>query len=280
MIEGVSVSQPLQPSLEATSPDPCNLIVNYIPTPVNDEYLRELFEPFGTIVSARVIVDRTTNHPKGYGFVKYTTKEAAKKAIKEMNGYKLQNKHLRVTQANGPQNHSHFPNDFSSSLPKITPTPPPVVHFLPTSAALQNPQPQYALLGSEHQILCASHGAQPLYYTILAQQPQAAAPTPMNYVLHSGQGPIMCEPVVVSAGATPQKTVLPSGAFSGSSFCIPQEPISCFPTFSPGFSSGQFCSTVSSPASGTSTQGLTTSSILNPSPSGPQNLELSTISQL
>lgn len=280
MIEGVSVSQPLQPSLEATSPDPCNLIVNYIPTPVNDEYLRELFEPFGTVISARVIVDRTTNHPKGYGFVKFTTKEAAKKAIREMNGYKIQNKHLRVTQANGPQNHSCPPNDSPSSLPKTTPTPPPVMHLLPTSAALQTPQPQYTLFGSDPQILCAQQGAQPMYYAFMAPQPQAATPPQMGYVLHSGQAPIMCEPLVVSAGATPQKTILPSGAFPGSSLCFPQDQLTCFPSFCQGFSSGQFCSTVSSPASGTSAQGLTTSSVITPSLSNPQNLEASTISQL
>ncbi|CAD2219376.1 RNA-binding protein [Angomonas deanei] len=86
--------------------DPKNLIVNYIPTPVTDAELRELFSPFGTVESARVILDRLTNHPKGYGFVKYTTEEAAKKAIQHMNGFELGNKRLRVTQANGPQNKS------------------------------------------------------------------------------------------------------------------------------------------------------------------------------
>ncbi|CCW64275.1 unnamed protein product [Phytomonas sp. EM1] len=87
-------------------PDPKNLIVNYIPTCVTDDELRKLFDPFGTLVSARVIVNRTTKHPKGYGFVKYTTEEAAKMAMATMNGYEIENKRLRVMQANGPQNRS------------------------------------------------------------------------------------------------------------------------------------------------------------------------------
>ncbi|CCW67860.1 unnamed protein product [Phytomonas sp. Hart1] len=85
-------------------PDPKNLIVNYIPTCVTDDTLRELFSRFGTLVSARVIVNRNTKHPKGYGFVKYTTEEAAKMAMVAMNGYEIENKRLRVMQANGPQN--------------------------------------------------------------------------------------------------------------------------------------------------------------------------------
>lgn len=88
---------------DSSDPDPKNLIVNYIPTPVRDAQLRKLFEPFGEIESVRVILDRVTSHPKGYGFVKYTTEEAAKKAIQVMNGYEIGNKRLRVTRANGPQ---------------------------------------------------------------------------------------------------------------------------------------------------------------------------------
>lgn len=81
-----------------------NLIVNYIPTPVTDAELRQLFEQFGTLESARVIVDRHTLHPKGYGFVKFRREEDAQKAMLQMNGFEIHNKRLKVTPAMGPQN--------------------------------------------------------------------------------------------------------------------------------------------------------------------------------
>ncbi|ESS65013.1 RNA-binding protein [Trypanosoma cruzi] len=85
--------------------DPRNLIVNYIPTPVSDESLREMFEKFGTLVSARVIRDKKRDgHPKGYGFVVYAERESGLRAMEEMNGFKIHNKHLRVSPAFGPGN--------------------------------------------------------------------------------------------------------------------------------------------------------------------------------
>lgn len=82
--------------------DPRNLIVNYIPTPVDDEELRQLFEQFGELESARVIIDRVSNIPKGYGFVKFKTEAAAREAIQKMNGFEIKNKRLKVTTAKGP----------------------------------------------------------------------------------------------------------------------------------------------------------------------------------
>lgn len=90
-------------------PDPKNLIVNYIPSPITNDRLRELFEPYGPVESARVIKDRTTQHPKGYGFVKYFSEESARLAMTSMNGFEIGHKRLRVTQANGPHAHNHLP---------------------------------------------------------------------------------------------------------------------------------------------------------------------------
>ncbi|KEG12729.1 RNA-binding protein [Trypanosoma grayi] len=98
--------------------DPRNLIVNYIPTPVTDAELRQLFEQFGVVESARVIVDRANNnHPKGYGFVKFSSEMAARAAIEGMNGFQIYNKRLRVTPARGPQNaHTNNGNNKLTSL--------------------------------------------------------------------------------------------------------------------------------------------------------------------
>ena len=84
-------------------PDPCNLIVNYIPTPVTDAELYGMFTQYGELVSARVIVDRVSGHPKGYGFVKYKNYEDASQAMARMNGFQIHGKRLKVTPARGFQ---------------------------------------------------------------------------------------------------------------------------------------------------------------------------------
>lgn len=285
MIQGASVPSHSSQSvpMETNTPDPCNLIVNYIPTPVTDEDLRELFEPFGVVVSARVIVDRVTNHPKGYGFVKYTTKEAAKEAIRQMNGYKIQNKHLRVTQANGPQNHSRPPNESSSPSSSSTPLPPPpppqVIHFVSTAAAFPSPQPQYTVLGADNQIFCTPQGAQPMYSVLVTPPPQTAAPQPLGYFLHPGQPHAMYDHLLMPGGVQQSKPLLLSNPFS-----LGGQAVTCtasdhqgntFPQFSQGSLSGQISATGSTPSNCTSSQGLTLSNVTMASPTSMQNLDIS-----
>ena len=90
---------------ETTETKDCrNLIVNYIPTAVKEPALYELFSPFGDIVDCRIICDRKTGAPKGYGFVTFSTMESSKKAMETLNGYPLGGKRLKVTPADG--NHS------------------------------------------------------------------------------------------------------------------------------------------------------------------------------
>ncbi|AAZ12437.1 RNA-binding protein, putative [Trypanosoma equiperdum] len=101
-----------------THQDPRNLIVNYIPTPVTEEDLEELFRPFGPLVSVRIICDRENgNHPKGYGFVRYKFVESAMNAMSRMNGYSINNKRLRVTQATGPRKYSQAAGSTSVRQP-------------------------------------------------------------------------------------------------------------------------------------------------------------------
>jgi len=108
--------------------DPCNLIVNYVPTPVTDEELRALFAQFGPVVSARVIVDLHTKESKGYGFVKFEDVESAQKAMDNMNGFKIYTKRLKVTVARGP---NQSMASLTGSDPEIPPPPPYAQPFTP-----------------------------------------------------------------------------------------------------------------------------------------------------
>ena len=57
-----------------------------LPYSFKDEDLKNTFLPFGTVVSASIIMERDTNRSKGFGFVEMEDDEAANKAIKELNG--------------------------------------------------------------------------------------------------------------------------------------------------------------------------------------------------
>jgi len=82
-------------------PDPANLIVNYIPTPVGDAELAQLFAPFGQMQLARIIRDKVTGSHRGFGFVKYASATAAITAIQHMNGFSIHGKRLKVSYALG-----------------------------------------------------------------------------------------------------------------------------------------------------------------------------------
>jgi len=75
-----------------------NLYVKNIDDTITDEQLRELFAPFGTITSARIMRDEAAgNISKGFGFVCYSSAEEATRAVQEMNNKVVLTKPLTVT---------------------------------------------------------------------------------------------------------------------------------------------------------------------------------------
>lgn len=66
---------------------------------VTEEQLRPLFEAYGVVISAKVIVDQYTGKSKGFGFVEMESEEAADKAIRELNDKPLLERNMRVSLA-------------------------------------------------------------------------------------------------------------------------------------------------------------------------------------
>lgn len=75
------------------------LYVGNLPFRTTRYELRELFQPYGKIHSARIVIDRATRKPRGYGFVEMDGKGAAK-AINSLNGHTLAGRNLKVSEAN------------------------------------------------------------------------------------------------------------------------------------------------------------------------------------
>ncbi len=72
------------------------IFVAGLPFAVSDQELQEIFEPYGTVGSAKVILDRETHKSRGFGFVEFASNEEAEKAIKALDGTSLEGRTLTV----------------------------------------------------------------------------------------------------------------------------------------------------------------------------------------
>ncbi|MCH7345418.1 RNA-binding protein [Pelomonas sp. CA6] len=75
------------------------LYVGNLAYSVRDEALQEAFSQFGTVNSAKVMMDRETGRSKGFGFVEMATDAEAQSAINGMNGQPLDGRALVVNVA-------------------------------------------------------------------------------------------------------------------------------------------------------------------------------------
>jgi RNA recognition motif-containing protein len=73
--------------------------VGSLPWSVNDEELKVKFEKHGTVVSAKVIMDRDTRRSKGFGFVEMESSSDANNAIKALNNSELDGRNIVVNEA-------------------------------------------------------------------------------------------------------------------------------------------------------------------------------------
>jgi cold-inducible RNA-binding protein len=75
------------------------LFVGSLPWGVDDQGLEDLFKEFGTVASAKVIMDRETGRSKGFGFVEFDDDDAAKAAISKLNNSDVQGRTIVVSEA-------------------------------------------------------------------------------------------------------------------------------------------------------------------------------------
>jgi RNA recognition motif-containing protein len=62
------------------------IYVGNLPYTTDDQALRHNFAEFGTVASAKVMMDRDSGRSKGFGFVEMGTAEEAEAAIRGLNG--------------------------------------------------------------------------------------------------------------------------------------------------------------------------------------------------
>lgn len=75
------------------------LFVGSLAWSATDDDLAKFFSGVGTVVSAKVIVDRDTNRSKGFGFVEMSSDAEAQAAIDKLNGQDLNGRPVAVSEA-------------------------------------------------------------------------------------------------------------------------------------------------------------------------------------
>ncbi|MBG60746.1 MAG: RNA-binding protein [Peredibacter sp.] len=75
------------------------LYVGNLPFTITEESLSTQFSKFGTVSSAKVIIDRDTNRSKGFGFVEMSTEGEAQDAISSLDGHELEGRAMKVNLA-------------------------------------------------------------------------------------------------------------------------------------------------------------------------------------
>jgi cold-inducible RNA-binding protein len=76
-----------------------NIYVGNVPFQTSEDQLRELFEQYGRVEQAKIIVDRATGRSKGFGFVEMSEREEGLKAIEELDSQDFMGRTLRVNEA-------------------------------------------------------------------------------------------------------------------------------------------------------------------------------------
>ena len=64
-----------------------------------EDDFRELFEGFGEVESAELVMDRYSGRPRGFGFVEMPNRDEAQQAIQELDGKEFMERALKVNEA-------------------------------------------------------------------------------------------------------------------------------------------------------------------------------------
>lgn len=76
-----------------------SVFVGNIPYEATEDKLREIFSQVGPVVSFKLMHDRESGKPKGYGFCEYKDQETALSAMRNLNAFEIGGRPLRVDNA-------------------------------------------------------------------------------------------------------------------------------------------------------------------------------------
>ena len=89
-----------------------NIYVSNLSFHTSEEDLKDLFEKYGAVNSAKIIVDRETNRSRGFAFIEMPSTEEGNAAIAGLNQKEIQGRPLSVSLAREKENSGNR-NSFS-----------------------------------------------------------------------------------------------------------------------------------------------------------------------
>ena len=76
-----------------------NIYVGNLSYQADEQSLGDLFAQYGEVSNVRIMTDRETGRPRGFGFVEMPNAEEAKKAIDSLNGSEDNGRQLKINEA-------------------------------------------------------------------------------------------------------------------------------------------------------------------------------------
>ncbi|KAK7969006.1 hinge domain of cleavage stimulation factor subunit 2-domain-containing protein [Apiospora saccharicola] len=80
----------------STKPPSRVVFVGNIPYGLSEEQITDIFSTAGKVLNFRLVYDRETGRPKGFGFAEYPDADSAASAVRNLNDYEVMNRKLRV----------------------------------------------------------------------------------------------------------------------------------------------------------------------------------------
>lgn len=76
-----------------------NIYVGNLDYRVDEKELNDVFSEYGTVSSAKVIIDKFNGRSKGFGFVEMENEDEANEAIQKLDGSSIENRKIMVNEA-------------------------------------------------------------------------------------------------------------------------------------------------------------------------------------
>ena len=83
-----------------------NIYVGNLPFNLGEEDLKEIFEEYGEVNSAKIISDKFSGRSKGFGFVEMESDDQANNAIKELNNAEVGGRNIKVNESKPRENNN------------------------------------------------------------------------------------------------------------------------------------------------------------------------------
>ncbi len=83
------------------------LFIGSLPYDITEPELKDLFDQYGNVVTAKLVVDHFSGHSKGFGFVEMETRSEGHKAMENLNGQEYKHRRLVCNEAK-PQKKKKF----------------------------------------------------------------------------------------------------------------------------------------------------------------------------